>query len=563
MTDNALNHVLTDPYGAEQLFIKYFISDSDRNENYQPALEADFPVIAREFFRHEKDSIDSYSRECTVGADIGSHSARGGWRTAAFELIYIAARNGSRYSRDLLRRLYRTYYHREYNNLKRYRTITKDDLLSLCEAAPDADGYDTVPQWENGTDHKKMARLLIMAGLVGIDTDQSCRELYDELAGVAEKYEKEDDPEPFPTNQIEEEWAIRECMPDLTDPAKFMSMIIDERIFTEKALQYYGYRADFVDTACPPDSNIGAMYGLTNLILKKAFPGREFDRHEFGTFFGILHAIQGLNGAVTDEIESFNTVLGLHGGYEDKVRIRVDGIDDMDGCADVSNGTGNGTDHGTDGSIVDAVDGATENSVRRVSLVKGEAANAVADTGRQVAALNALKKEIERLQLQLQKAQKGENHYRELYENSSRQSFDAAVMKQQYEAEHAELIALRDHVYSMTEMLEESSVSLKEMEQKLRNRKLVIVGGNSNWVQKLKELFPDWVYVGAGRSGTTDEHLLDHADFVYFFTDTMSHSVYYRFIQMVRIRDIPFAYIHGVNIELNVKQMYREVVERG
>lgn len=49
MTDNALNHVLTDPYGAEQLFIKYFISDSDRNENYQPALEADFPVIAREF----------------------------------------------------------------------------------------------------------------------------------------------------------------------------------------------------------------------------------------------------------------------------------------------------------------------------------------------------------------------------------------------------------------------------------------------------------------------------------------------------------------------------------
>lgn len=511
---------MVDSYGAEQLFIRYFISDGDKNENYQSALEADFPVIAREFFTHEKDNIASYRKECIIGADIASHSSRSGWRTAAFELIYVAAKKGSAYSKELLRKMYRSYYNKEYNELKWYSSLTKEDLQELCKTSPDPDGYDIIPLWENGIDHKKMARLMIMSGFMGVELD--CGEVGDELADSADRYETEDSPEPFPTNQTEEEWAIKECLPDLTDPEKFMATIIDEHIFTEKALQYYGYRSDFVDTACPPDSNIGAMYGLTNLILKKAFPGREFDKHEFGIFYGILHAIQGLNGAVTDEIKSFNTILGLNGGYENKVRIKLDDI------------------------TAEAAPKAEEKSPEVVDDKQ----------------YDELKKEVEALQFQLQKSRKGESHYKELYERNSRQSFDASALKQQYEAEHAELVALREHVYSMTEIPEESGISIDDMKRMLSSKKLVIIGGNSNWVLKLKELFPDWVFVGAGRSGTIDEHILDNADFVYFFTDTMSHSVYYRFIQMVRNNNLPFAYIHGVNLDLNIRQMYKEVIEK-
>lgn len=39
----------------------------------------------------------------------------------------------------------------------------------------------------------------------------------------------------------------------------------------------------------------------------------------------------------------------------------------------------------------------------------------------------------------------------------------------------------------------------------------------------------------------------------------MSHGTYYRYIQLVREQNIPFGYIHGVNIEANVAQIYREM----
>lgn len=44
------------------------------------------------------------------------------------------------------------------------------------------------------------------------------------------------------------------------------------------------------------------------------------------------------------------------------------------------------------------------------------------------------------------------------------------------------------------------------------------------------------------------------------FTDTLSHSVYNTFIQQVREEQIPLGYIHGVNIEANVKQMWDELI---
>ena len=62
---------------------------------------------------------------------------------------------------------------------------------------------------------------------------------------------------------------------------------------------------------------------------------------------------------------------------------------------------------------------------------------------------------------------------------------------------------------------------------------------------KMKKEFPDWVYVNPEASGSTDVSIVDKADHVYFFTDTISHSKYYQFMNVVRERKL----ILGISTE--------------
>ena len=46
-----------------------------------------------------------------------------------------------------------------------------------------------------------------------------------------------------------------------------------------------------------------------------------------------------------------------------------------------------------------------------------------------------------------------------------------------------------------------------------------------------------------------------------FFSDTISHSTYYKYLNVLRERKISFGYIHGVNIENNIRHIYNEMKE--
>lgn len=56
------------------------------------------------------------------------------------------------------------------------------------------------------------------------------------------------------------------------------------------------------------------------------------------------------------------------------------------------------------------------------------------------------------------------------------------------------------------------------------------------------------------------ESIVEKADHAFFFTDTISHSRYYQFMKAIREKKVDFGYIHGVNIEKNIRDIYREVV---
>ena len=77
----------------------------------------------------------------------------------------------------------------------------------------------------------------------------------------------------------------------------------------------------------------------------------------------------------------------------------------------------------------------------------------------------------------------------------------------------------------------------------------------------MKSEFPEWKFVSATVSGAADTAIVDKADYVFFFSDTISHSTYYRYLNILRERKIGFGYIHGVNIDNVIRQLYRELKE--
>jgi hypothetical protein len=75
----------------------------------------------------------------------------------------------------------------------------------------------------------------------------------------------------------------------------------------------------------------------------------------------------------------------------------------------------------------------------------------------------------------------------------------------------------------------------------------------------MKEEFPHWIYIEPNVSGTLESSVVDKADHVYFFTDTLSHSTYFKYMNVVKEHGIDFGYIHGVNIENNIRKIYKDL----
>ena len=78
---------------------------------------------------------------------------------------------------------------------------------------------------------------------------------------------------------------------------------------------------------------------------------------------------------------------------------------------------------------------------------------------------------------------------------------------------------------------------------------------------KMKKEFPAWKYISPDASGVSDPNIVENADYIYFYTDVLTHSTYYRFINIIRDHKIPFGYIHSVNIENAVRSIYQDQIE--
>jgi hypothetical protein len=97
------------------------------------------------------------------------------------------------------------------------------------------------------------------------------------------------------------------------------------------------------------------------------------------------------------------------------------------------------------------------------------------------------------------------------------------------------------------------------MEEAIADRKIVIIGGHVNWQNKLKQMFPKWLFVHPDAYRTVSAGMLEDKEKVYFFTEYISHISYKKFVAIVREKNIPFGYIGSRNIDSVVAQIYHEM----
>lgn len=506
--------VSPDTYGCDSMFLRFFVTHQ---------MEIDFSLIAREFLLHEFGNIASH--EMVEYLDPGSDRNWAGrmFRFFILNLMMNAVNAGSTYTKSLFLYLHKTYYRKEYQQLKRFSVLGGRDVIALGKTEK---GYNTIT----------IARVLTMARMYGIEVRPDCNPIFSMLNDHNEEQKEDDDTDwDFMDEVFDLSLKCRDEIREMFRDNDEMYRICDKADrFTATLLRSAGYPADYVDLCYSDDPGTLIIMARTLAVLKKTYKNRTFTKEELALYSSVNRAVGALMSSMEETHQFVNEALygdrGM-GGFDDEERL-----------------------------------------FKADDVIKTKALTAVGDDNRNVSKQelshpeeepvykeDAILKEIDRLNRLVHQQDAEIKGLQMEIAGKRKLAAENKELNERIEEDRRELAALREYVYNLTEEdTIEDTVSVDEMKTFLKGLVLVIVGGHTNWVSKLKADFPEWVYINPTASGTADVNVIDRADKVYFFTDTISHGAYYRYLNAIRDRKIPFGYIHGVNIEKNVRQLYRE-----
>ncbi len=513
--------MLTHTENIDYLFVRSFCEEDI-------AFNSDLPLMLQDFLFHENEKILEYSGAAYADDDFQNSGATKGLRYKFLNLLLSAARHGSGYSAEMLCRIYKIYYRKEYNQLKRFKTLSFRELRGFDN---DEELFATIA-----------ARILTIAPFMGIEVDSECMWAEEEIEEILEDTSMGFKFEPKWITFNEEFLKQRRAEAEellARFKKKNPDYFFDNRVqkFMWKVFEYNGVPSDF-DLLCEEEFGTDAReYMITIGLLKLVWPRKAFS---------------------DEEIEFFHAIYRLLTIFIEHLGVLDDNIDYMLGRYDrfkyeLEDSKYRPVDKKTT-VVARSVAGQTKQEKERESI---EDRNS----------LQKATRENEELYTELQslrEAQRAKDQtiarlnrmYQEAVEREKQNRLD----QESAENDREELAKLREYLYHLTEGdLEAVSVSEEEMEKDISGRKIVIVGGHDNWIGFLKEKFPDWGYIKPGVSNTVPESAVMYAEHLFFFTDTISHGVYNKFLKVVRTHRIPFDYLHGTNIPMTIKQIYDAV----
>ncbi len=501
-----------DTYGCDCIFLGSFVCVCDD-------MNMEFTLIARDFLKHEFANIDEYDDVIYVKPDDGESWTDRMIQLHILNLMFNAYRGGSTYVAALFRYLYKTYYKKEYKQFKRFTKLSAGDVLTLA-----SDDEDLNPD--------AMARILTMGEMLGLEILASCKTIYAFL-----NYQNNmNDRRTYYDEKLMDDFVER-----YNAAANEVSQIFgnDEAIykrmekvsrFTRKALNLHAYCSDYLDLCDDEGDDMVNSMTETLVFLRRMHPNREFSKDELAVYNELYHAIRAVVWN-SDNLDWRLTEIIYGRESAERFKVHPPKFDP------------------------DAIE-----ETHSKSKPVHEPVKPVRKEEKQEYSQEALLAEIESLRLKTHKQESQIKSLRAEMADKLKLAEENKRLASQYDSDRKELIALRDHVYNLTEEDEEdTSTSLQTMIDELREQRIIIIGGHPNWINKMKSYFPDWDYISPSPTGTIPASIVDKADKVYFFTDTISHSAYYKYINAVRERNVKFGYIHGVNVEKCVRGIWREI----
>lgn len=522
-----------DTSGAERAFGVSFI-------NHEMCPNGEFYPLFADFIKRKRNRfVDFYENIPKMDStEFISLNTDDTLRQEMVSLLYGGVKAGDVYCKEVMRVLYRTYYKSEYNQLKRFSVLTEKDLLAqgLTESK---DSLDLI----------KVGRLLCMANVLGIEIDEHCRTEYIRINDVlAEEREKQRKQKEELEDSIGCNEEIRE---DLRDPERvkriydpnnpekvkaFTKRVANSCSIVNRALADYSvgnFSGNYIGELIEVNTQFTVKYSIAILSLL-GLTEDEFADENIATMIPYMAVLRHFASLVSDYKRLQSLML-----YPERM---------------IASSNSHLLSAVRNLNFVD--DAPAKTFVHKEEKKKGKEYESV-DESRE-----DLEEELATLRKRLREKEGEYAELRTQYDNERTARKDLEEQLNETESEKLELQKLRNYVYSETE--EETppqNVSFEEMKLAIRDRSVLIIGGNENWTKKLKNMFPRWKYVKANVSPTVTNKIVKTCEKVYFFTDTLGHSNYAKYIELARIHNVDFSYMHGVNLKMNVRQVYKDLIE--
>ena len=414
------------------------------------------------------------------------------------------------------------------NQLKRFSSISLTELRSLSKDNNTEDEYDVA------------GRLLGMCKIMGIKLDGMCSIMYgvlvkereDWLANedeLCEYLEFENGLFEKCTEQVDEWFSKQDNETSHMD--KQFKKYFETDSFVDACFNHFGYISGYTNICLENYMGLKMQMARTLAVLKTWNPDRDYTFEEVQSMTCIYSLVAGL----TDVVDILNYEVGYLVGDE---------IDEFEYKEAMFNPTN---------MNVNIRSKKKEEKIRTniAPIIKEEKIDEAAYLD-----------EISKLRKKLQEKEQENKSLREQYKSAKEAADESEVLIKKYENERDELIALREYVYNSRQEDEEvSEDKLPEMKAAIAEKKIVIIGGHISWQNKMKKLFPKWLFVHPDDYKTVNIGMLEGKEKVFFYTDYINHISYKKFIGIVREKKIPFGYLGSKNVEYVIAQIYEEICE--
>ncbi len=500
---------------CDRLFIEGFVTDQMAN---------DFPLIARDFFMHEYKNINNYNAINYYLPGIMFSCPYTIFEQRVMSMIMNAARSGSKFAAEFIVNLHKIYYRKEYQQLKRFTRISIGEITALV----DVDDDDPV---EKGMIEE--ARILTVLEMRGVTFEENCSIIY---YLIDHKW-----------NQQEEQVATRE--EETARPYEIYKQKIDEMFPDKKALirdwlQCETFAYNIVKKDVPSlmeyevvESEIDKVENyIANAfqILENMAPDLEYNKAQLLQYAHIYSYIK----YILNDCKQTNDILS---------RV-VFGNEREDSPSNSK-------------TLYTPIQMKEESAEagKKQEVTKSDTKETLKTDQQDTSYIE----EIESLRRKVLEQNGIIQDLKDTLETYKAEQEESRKEKEQSALEHEELVKIREYLYNLTEedTNQQDTVSLEEIKEYLNEKRIVVVGGHINWQQKIKKECAQWSFIDASAACTLRTDVLRKADFVYFFTDTLAHGVYYKYMNALKESNVKFGYIHGVNVENTLRKMYTELKE--